>query len=94
MPQTRAFPALRDNDLVRNVTVRERKAYVRTDEPFNKAGAYAVQGIGSLIVKKIEGDYFHVIGLHLTSLAEILKQYGIRKLAGLTGTIGMTDHGL
>lgn len=94
MPQTRAFPALRDNGLVRNVTGRERKAYVRTDEPFNKAGAYAVQGIGSLIVKKIEGDYFNVIGLPLTSLAEILKQYGIRILAGLTGTIGMTDHGL
>ncbi|NJD55458.1 MAG: septum formation inhibitor Maf [Nitrospirae bacterium] len=56
-------------------------AYARTGEPLDKAGAYAIQGLGSLIVKKIDGDYFNVIGLPLTSLAETLKQFGIRILA-------------
>jgi len=61
----------------RKMTEDELSAYVRTGEPLDKAGAYAIQGIGSLIVKKIEGDYFNVIGLPVASLAETLKKFGI-----------------
>jgi septum formation protein len=61
----------------RKMAIEELRAYARTGEPLDKAGAYAIQGLGSLIVKKIEGDYFNVIGLPLASLAETLKKFGI-----------------
>jgi septum formation protein len=64
----------------RKMTIDELRAYVKTGEPLDKAGAYAIQGIGSLIIKKIEGDYFNVIGLPVASLAETLKKFGIRVL--------------
>jgi septum formation protein len=64
----------------RKMSGEELQAYVRTGEPLDKAGAYAIQGMGSLIVKKIDGDYFNVIGLPLSSLAATLKRFGIRVL--------------
>jgi len=64
----------------RKLTKRELASYVRTGEPLDKAGAYAIQGLGSLIVEKIEGDYFNVIGLPLSSLAKALNKFGIRLL--------------
>lgn len=47
-----------------------------------KAGAYAIQGRGSVIVKKIEGDYLNVVGLPLFDLAVTLKKFGINLLSG------------
>lgn len=64
----------------KKLTKKEMASYVRTGEPLDKAGAYAIQGLGSLIVEKIEGDYFNVIGLPLSSLAEALKKFGVHVL--------------
>ena len=55
----------------------EIKNYVNSGEPLDKAGAYAVQGLGALLIKKIDGDYSNVVGLPLQSLAEDLKKFGV-----------------
>lgn len=64
----------------KRLTIRELSSYIRTGEPLDKAGAYAIQGLGALLVEKIEGDYLNVIGLPLSALADSLKKFGVRLL--------------
>jgi len=64
----------------RKVTEGEIDAYIKTGEPMDKAGAYAVQGLGAIFVEKIEGDFTGVIGLPLFALAKELKNFGIEVL--------------
>ena len=52
---------------------KEIKQYIATNECFDKAGAYGIQGYGSLLVKEIEGDYFNVVGLPVSMLNQKLK---------------------
>ncbi len=56
-----------------DLTDREINDYLDTGEPFDKAGAYGIQGKGSLLVEKIDGDYFNVVGLPVSTLNKYLK---------------------
>ncbi len=64
----------------RNITQKEISAYVSSGEPLDKAGAYGIQEKGGLLVQKIEGCYFNVVGLPLSLLAEMLREFGISLL--------------
>jgi len=64
----------------KRLTDDEISTYIKSGEPLDKAGAYGVQGLGALIVKRIEGDFFNVMGLPLNALAESLKKFGISVL--------------
>jgi septum formation protein len=55
----------------------EIEAYIATGEPMDKAGAYGIQGYGATIVKRIEGDYFAVMGLPLVRLVELMARLGV-----------------
>jgi septum formation protein len=65
---------------MRRSTLKEIDSYVRTKEPLGKAGGYAIQGRGAVLVERIEGDYSNVVGLPLSALAEGLKEFGVNVL--------------
>lgn len=57
------------------LTDEEIYTYINTDEPYDKAGAYGIQGLASKFIKGIEGDYFNVVGLPICRIYEkILKK--------------------
>ena len=58
------------------LTDEEIKAYVQSGEPLDKAGAYGIQQLGSMLVKKINGDYFAVVGLPVARTIRELKKAG------------------
>jgi septum formation protein len=61
----------------RRMTDHEIDAYIKTGEPLERAGAYAVQERGSVFVRKTEGDFFTIMGLPIYELVQELKKFGI-----------------
>ena len=49
--------------------------YIAKNESLDKAGAYGIQGFGSVLVQKIEGDYFNIVGLPVAELSRKLKEF-------------------
>jgi septum formation protein len=66
----------------KNVSNKEIDWYINSGEPFGKAGAYAIQGIGTFLVKRINGSYTNVVGLPVCEVLEYLIQNGIVELTG------------
>lgn len=60
------------------LTDEEIEDYISTDEPYDKAGGYGIQGKGALLVNKISGDYFNVVGLPVSRLNYVLKKEFIK----------------
>jgi septum formation protein len=64
-----SFKKMNENDI---------NFYIESQEPFDKAGAYAIQGLASVWIEKIDGCYFNVVGLPLNRLSVLLKDsFGI-----------------
>ena len=55
--------------------------YIATGEPMDKAGAYGIQGYGSVLVEGISGDYYNVMGLPVCRVARLLARFGVNSLA-------------
>lgn len=60
------------------LTDSDKEIYLNSNEPYDKAGAYAIQGLASMWIKGIEGDYFNVVGLPVKRLHDLLlDEFGI-----------------
>lgn len=58
------------------MTSKEIDWYIATGEPFDKAGAYAIQGIAGIFIDRIEGSHSNIIGLPLSLVRECLNEFG------------------
>lgn len=64
----------------RDASEAELRAYIASGEPMDKAGAYGIQGLGALLVERIDGDFFNVMGLPVLALSLSLREFGIELL--------------
>jgi septum formation protein len=62
---------------IKDLTDEEIRRYIKTSEPFDKAGSYAVQGKGGFMVKEIKGSYSNVVGLPICEITDVLLSLGI-----------------
>ncbi|MCP4020686.1 MAG: septum formation protein Maf [Desulfobacteraceae bacterium] len=66
--------------IFKDLTTGEIEWYIDTDEPYDKAGAYAIQGIGAFLVKRINGSYTNVVGIPVCEVLETLTRQGVINL--------------
>lgn len=57
----------------KQLTDKKIQSYIKSGEPMDKAGAYGIQGLGSMLISSINGDYFNVVGLPVSALADTLE---------------------
>jgi len=65
---------------MRRISDEEIERYCASNEPYDKAGGYAIQGRAAIFVEKLEGSYSGVVGLPLAETASLLMQAGVRIL--------------
>ena len=70
---------------VKPLAAHEIEGYIKTGEPMDKAGAYGIQGVGSFMVREIEGSYTNVVGLPLVELLQAFRNLGIFELFSVDG---------
>jgi len=85
---------VKTNVTMRTLTDNELKAYLALINPLDKAGAYAIQGPGSIVVEKIDGCYYNVVGFPIAKLEDMmlslgtsLFQYMIKRIRNIKGKI-------
>ena len=71
----------------RSLSAAEIERYVATGEWRQRAGAYAIQGVGSALVEAVQGDYFNVVGLPTALLVGTLREFGV-------GLFAWANHGI
>ncbi len=81
-PAKKIIRCVKSDVYIRPLGPDEIDSYIKTGEPMDKAGGYAVQGLGSAIVKKISGSYTNVVGLPLCEVAQDLKDLEIFDFLG------------
>jgi len=74
--------AVESSVLFREVPEDEMAWYIKTQEPYDKAGGYAVQGMGAFFIKEIHGSYTNVMGLPLCEVVDVLKRIGAIDFTG------------
>ena len=72
--------AIKTDVQFKNLTDDEIEWYIQTGEPFDKAGAYAIQGMGTFLVRRINGSYTNVVGLPVCEVIETLIQKGVVRM--------------
>ncbi|MDX2453655.1 Maf family protein [Desulfosarcina sp.] len=77
---TRFSDAIKTDVQFKNLTKDEIDWYIQTGEPFDKAGAYAIQGMGTFLVRRIHGSYTNVVGLPVCEVIETLIKMGVVRM--------------
>jgi septum formation protein len=65
------------NVYFKKLTPKEINSYVITGEPLGRAGSYAIDHLGAVLVERIDGDYYNILGLPIAQLADDLKRFGL-----------------
>ena len=78
--QARIVDVIQTDVEFKSLTASEIEWYIHTDEPFDKAGAYAIQGLGTFLVRRINGSYTNVVGLPVCEVIETLIEMGVVQL--------------
>lgn len=83
--------AVESSVLFREIPEDEMTWYIRSREPYDKAGGYAVQGMGAFFIKEIHGSYTNVMGLPLCEVVDVLKRIGAIDFTGGSDGINGED---